>query len=105
MSFQPKYVIVYGDHHGLITPAGSHAIIHRPDSMVGNTSLNMSWGYAADTFVDTIQALEPTGFQVGSDDTVNLVGTTYHWMAFGDGAGGGGGGPPKIVQWREVDPN
>ncbi len=102
VSFEPKYVIVYGDDPGLITAGGSHAIIHRPDSMVGNTSLNMSWGYAADTFVDTIQALEPTGFQVGSDVTVNQSATTYHWMAFASGSPSTS--KPRIISWAEVDP-
>ncbi len=99
-------MIVYGEDPVLITPGGSHAINHRPDSMVGNISLNMSWGFGSDSFLDTIQALEPTGFQVGSDVTVNQVGTTYHWMAFGDSVPAGPPPPPKpkIIKWVEVDP-
>ncbi len=66
-------------------------------------------GLAATTFANCIQALNATGFEVGSDDTVNKgppgSGPNYHWMAFTDGVGGGGGGQPKIVGWREVNPN
>ncbi len=60
----------------------------------------MSWGFGSDSFLDTIQALEPTGFKVGSDVTVNQSGTTYHWMAFGEPLST----KPKILKWVEVDP-
>jgi len=40
---------------------------------------------------------------VGTDTKVNQSSTTYYWMAFANGSGGGA--PPKIVSWREVNPN
>ena len=32
-----------------------------------------------------IQTLQPTGFTLGTDARVNATGTSYYWMAFGNG--------------------
>ena len=93
VGFQPEWVIAKSDW--------TRGAVHRPASL-GAVDATLYFR-AGMNIADSIQALLPTGFQVGTDATVNQGGTTYYWMAFADGAGGGG--PPKIVQWREVDPN
>jgi len=85
VSFQPKWVIVESGSSVQIGD-GSPGTIHRPDTMTGDVSINFNWAYPATTFDNCIQALQATGFQVGTDQTVNQTGKTYYWMAFG-GAG------------------
>ncbi len=111
VGFQPEWVMIAADTSVEIAD-GSPGVIHRPASMTGDVSLNIGWAYGTTVFDNCITALTSTGFEVGSDNVVNQgpagSGPMYYWMAFGDGVGGGGGGgggAPKIVSWREVNPN
>ncbi len=109
LGFQPEWVLIHADTPVKYIPDNSVGTVHRPASLSGDFSLNITWTQNDNTsFANCIQALSSTGFEVGSDDTVNKgpSGPNYHWMAFADGiGGGGGGGQPKIVRWREVNPN
>ena len=111
VGFQPEWVLIHADTPVTYIPDGSVGTVHRPASLSGDFSLNIAWAVNdATAFANCIQALSSTGFEVGSDDTVNKgppgSGPNYYWMAFADGLGGGGGSStPKIVRWREVNPN
>ncbi len=105
VGFQPEWVLIHADA-SVSYIDGSPGTVHRPASMSGDLSLNIAQASTDTTsFANCIKALTSTGFEVGSDDTVNKSGPNYHWMAFADGGGGGGSSPPKIVRWREVNPN
>ena len=82
VSFQPKWVVVQANT-SVSVGDGSPGTIHRPDTMTGDVSINFNWAYSSTTFADCIQALQTTGFQVGTNQTVNQSGKTYYWMAFG----------------------
>ncbi len=83
VGFQPKYVIVKADD--TITP------VHRPESLAGDWTLHFE---ALANASDGIQALNATGFEVGSDDTVNKSSTEYYWMAFS--------GPSLATNYRSI---
>ena len=107
MGFQPEWVMIHADTT-VTAVGGSPGTVHRPASMTGDISLNIGWAWNTETFDNCIQALSSTGFEVGSDNTVNQgppgSGPMYYWMAFADGTVGGSS-QPKIVRWREIDPN
>jgi hypothetical protein len=79
VTFQPAYVIVRPSTNGTDCDRG----VHRPASLVGDSSLHFPNLVNA---ADVIQALNATGFQVGSDCKVNANGRSYYWMAFRTGS-------------------
>jgi len=108
VGFQPEWVLIHADTPVTYIPDGSVGTVHRPASLSGDFSLNIAWAQNDDTaFANCIQALSSTGFEVGSDDTVNKgppgSGPNYYWMAFADG-GASSPPKPKIIKWVEVDP-
>jgi type II secretory pathway pseudopilin PulG len=64
--FQPDMVIIF--------PADNYSTVWRTSAMTGDNSSSFEYGLAP----DIIQALEPTGFQIGQDTAVNASGATYH---------------------------
>jgi hypothetical protein len=71
IGFQPNYLII---------KANSTAVgVHRPASFVGDSTLRFT---NTASFANSIQAIQPDGFQVGTDTTVNTNGTIYYWVAF-----------------------
>jgi hypothetical protein len=62
--------------------AGTRASVWRPASLSGDASL--SWSATA-LGSDRIQALEPDGFEVGTDQDVNTNNQTYYHLALRDG--------------------
>jgi hypothetical protein len=79
VSFQPSYAIVRSSTNGTVCDRG----VHRPASLVGDTSAYFTSVANAANF---IQALTATGFQVGTDCKVNTNGKPYYWMAFRTGS-------------------
>ena len=71
MGFQPDYVIV-------MSAAGIEPV-HRSSAQSGDSTL---WFKGVAPAANLIQALEASGFQVGSDDNVNLNGVTFHYIAW-----------------------
>ncbi len=76
VAFQPDWVAVFGDH---INPA-----VHRSSALTGDTSV-----YFQSTAPTSglIQALTPTGFQVGANASVNANLAFYHFVAAKNTAG------------------
>jgi len=91
VTFEPKWVALHAD--AAVSYAGVPGSIHRSDTVTGDISLNFNWANASTTFADTIQALQPSGFQVGTHVTVNSSGNNYHWVAFA----GASGSPPATT--------
>jgi hypothetical protein len=79
VTFQPAYVIVRPSTNGTVCDRG----VHRPASLVGDSSAYFTNLVHA---ANVIQALQATGFQVGTDCKVNTNGRTYYWMAFRTGS-------------------
>ncbi len=73
VGFQPEMAWIKRD--------ASSQTVWRPESASGDLALR----WAFDSISDTIQALEPDGFQVGTHSTVNADGSLYHHIAFKDG--------------------
>jgi len=72
--FQPDWAITLGD--------GEDSWF-RPGTLAGDASYGMD---GSGTYANRIQALEADGFQIGSNVNVNKVSTTYHYIAFREGA-------------------
>ena len=89
MGFQPEYAILKGN----ATINGAH----RTTEVVGDSTLDLK---NLANYTNGIQALQATGFQVGTDTKVNQSSTTYYWIAFASGASSS----PRIIRWVEVDP-
>jgi hypothetical protein len=79
VTFQPSYVIVRSSTNGNVCDRG----VHRPASLVGDTS---SYFANVANAANVIQALNATGFQVGTDCKVNTNLKPYYWMAFRTGS-------------------
>jgi hypothetical protein len=89
LAFQPDYLMIRsGDT--VIGRAGHQ----RAASLTGNAS--QFWTATANS-TNAIQALQATGFQVGTDTSVNANGPTYHYMAFRNTGGGCGVGGSQTV--------
>jgi hypothetical protein len=74
VGFQPAWVISLGD--------GSNSAF-RPGPLAGDNSYLMT---GTGKITNRIQAFEPDGFQVGSNNDVNEPGTTFHYIAWGASA-------------------
>ena len=75
--FQPDYVMIRGDANVI-----GH---HRPASLGGTSSQFFN---AAGNTTSGITSLNPTGFSVGTDSSVNSSGPTYYYLALKNTAGG-----------------
>jgi hypothetical protein len=73
--FRPSYLIVQS-----FTDATGRDAFQRTASMVGDASLS----FRDNLTVNRIQALQPLGFEVGTDVRVNAGGDSYAFVAFGD---------------------
>lgn len=73
--FRPELVIAKraGASGAVMKPASSGAAVDRALPFDPASSLS-----------DSLQRLEPGGFQVGADPRVNRAGDAYYWMALGD---------------------
>ena len=80
VGFQPEYLMIRANDTG--TARSGH---QRPASLTGTGS--QFWAATANS-TNAIQALSATGFQVGTDTSVNASGPTYHYMAFKNTGGG-----------------
>ena len=89
VGFQPEYLMIRANDTG--TARSGH---HRPASLTGTGS--QFWAATANS-TNAIQALSATGFQVGTDTSVNANGPTYHYMAFKNTGGGCGVGGSTTV--------
>ncbi|NNE44708.1 MAG: DUF11 domain-containing protein, partial [Gemmatimonadetes bacterium] len=76
VGFQPAYVLILAE--------GTELAVQRFPSQAGDASLNFD---STDPLTNRIQALQADGFQVGSNDEVNGLGITYHWVAWKETAG------------------
>ena len=86
----------------ILKPETLQHSIHRPHSMGGgDTAFDFD---ASSVLTDHIRALESNGFQVGSEDGVNAIGVTYHWVTFGRDPSQPGMAP-FMIRWAEVDPH
>ena len=74
VGFQPDWLVTLGD--------GGNSVF-RPGTLAGNASYRLT-GFS--TVGNRIQALQPDGFQIGSDVDVNQNGTTFHYIAWRGGA-------------------
>jgi len=63
----------------LITLADGDDSVFRPGPLAGDNSYLMT---GTGTIANRIQALQPDGFQVGSNADVNELGTTFHYIAW-----------------------
>jgi hypothetical protein len=79
VTFQPSYVIVRSSTNGNVCDRG----VHRPASLVGDSA---SYFTNVANAANVIQALNATGFQVGTDCKVNTNLKPYYWMAFRTGS-------------------
>ena len=77
VGFLPEYVIIKANATGAACDRG----VHRPSSISTDSTLNFT---TANSFANGIQTLQPDGFQLGTDCTVNTSGATYHYIAFND---------------------
>jgi uncharacterized repeat protein (TIGR01451 family) len=77
LGFQPNFVIVKGEN--------AATAVGKTSTMPG--ALSKSLGPNDQLQLDHIVSLDADGFTVGSNLTVNTLGTTYHWTAFAAGAG------------------
>jgi hypothetical protein len=83
VGFEPGYVIIKAYVAKPKKIGGAHRC-----AAIGGADSTMNFnGFI--NFTDGIQALQADGFQIGSDEQVNEIGTTYYWMAFAAGGGGG----------------
>jgi hypothetical protein len=74
-TFQPEYVVVKSGASG----AACNRAVQRGSSLTGdNTHYFANLGMQP----DFIQALQPDGFQVGTNCRVNTNAQTYYWVAF-----------------------
>ncbi len=89
VGFQPEYLMIRANDT-VVARAGHH----RSGSLTGMAS--QFWNAAVNS-TNAIQALQATGFQVGTDASVNAIGTTYHYMAFKNTGGGCGVGGSQTV--------
>jgi hypothetical protein len=80
VGYQPEYLMVRANDTGT-----SRAGAHRAASVTGMGSQFWSASFNS---TNAIQALQATGFQVGTDTSVNASGPTYHYMAFKNTGGG-----------------
>ncbi|MGH2761444.1 MAG: DUF7483 domain-containing protein [Thermoleophilaceae bacterium] len=78
-SLQPDYVMVRSGTNGNACDRG----VQRPSSLPGDNAQHFT--NVANTGSNVIQALQATGFQVGSDCKVNTNGNPYYWVAFRNG--------------------
>ncbi len=76
--FSPEWTVVRRATNGN-NPCDRAA--HRTSDLVGDNTLNFA---SAATFADGIQALQATGFQVGTNCQVNTNASTYYFAAFND---------------------
>jgi predicted membrane protein len=76
VGFQPRYMIVKG-----LSPATTDPI-QASDAMPAGSSLN----FRNASNGNSITALQADGFQVGANTDVNSAGTSYAYVAFGDGS-------------------
>jgi hypothetical protein len=74
VGFQPDYLMIRANDTG--TSRSGH---QRPGSLSGTAS--QFWANTANS-TNAIQALQATGFQLGTDASVNANGPTYHFIAF-----------------------
>lgn len=74
VGFQPEYVIARANDI-----ANARRGVHRSKHLTGDATLNFT---NVANGANLVQALQPDGFQVGSDATVNANGVTYHYVAF-----------------------
>jgi len=74
IGFQPAWVATFGD--------GNDSIF-RPATAAGDASYRFP---GTSKLADRIQTLEPDGFQIGTNQDVNLTGITYHYVAWKAGA-------------------
>jgi hypothetical protein len=77
VGFQPDVVIV--DMDAAVDVAPNEAVI-RTSVMAGDVSKDLDGPNAFAS--DKVQSLDPTGFTIGADPTVNESGRAYHWVAF-----------------------
>ena len=75
-ALQPQYAVVRS-----ADTATARKGVHRPSSLTGSASLNYS---ATVNDTNSLQALQSTGFQVGTDASVNANGASYSFVAFRD---------------------
>jgi hypothetical protein len=73
VGFQPEYVIVRADDTATARSANA-----RPSSLAGDSTLLFTTTAAGN---NRIQALEATGFQVGTSSDVNANSVNYHYLA------------------------
>lgn len=73
VGFEPEFVIVKADSN--VTS------VQRPNSIDAGADQSLNFLNQA-SFANGIQGLEPDGFEVGSDTTVNAASTNYYWLAF-----------------------
>ncbi len=71
IGFQPDIVFVMS--------SGSQIMVFKPSTLSGDSSFLFTGANAA---ANLIQALEPDGFQVGTDSQVNANSTVYHYIAW-----------------------
>lgn len=71
--FQPEYALVRADDTGTARPG-----VHHPSSLAGDNTLEFS---ATAMSTNRIQALQATGFQVGTNADVNATTETYYYLA------------------------
>jgi hypothetical protein len=74
VGFTPDLVIIKGD----TTQAG----VFRTRVMAGDTTAYLD--AASATFAGGITTLQPNGFTIGSNASVNSTGVTYYWTAYGN---------------------
>ena len=72
--FQPAFVATLGN--------GNDSMF-RPATVAGDASYRF---VGSSKLADRIQALEPDGFQIGTNQDANLTGITYHYVAWMAGA-------------------
>ncbi|TSC71762.1 MAG: FG-GAP repeat domain-containing protein [Parcubacteria group bacterium Gr01-1014_38] len=70
VGFQPSVVLVKGD--------ASAAAVFRSTAHSGDAASTLAGSVSA----NALQQMLTTGFEVGTDSTVNQNGTTYYWMAW-----------------------
>ncbi len=80
VGFQPDYVML---RSGDTTTARLGRA--RPAALAGDNTLSFS---NLANVANNVQALQSSGFQVGTDGAVNASGPTYHYIAFKNTAGG-----------------
>ena len=74
IGFQPDAVFVKGN--------STTEMVCRTSTMIGDVSKVMTANLDISTTPNHIQALNTTGFEVGTDSRVNENGKSYYWIAF-----------------------